>query len=429
MSLPVSGSSYPRLFRNRNFLALWIGQMISFIGDYFVYLAIPIVINRLTGSAMMVGLSLISGAIPNLLLGPVAGVFVDRWDRRRTMIASDIIRAILVLFCLLVGSKEQVWIFYLISFLMSSTSQFFYPARGALMPLLVPESADWLAANGLMQIIQTVGMVVGPGLAGFAIGLYGERVAFMANCCGFIISALAVLTIRSPKSAGQVEQEPASVRVVWRDLREGMDFTFASRTLVGLIVCMSVIMLGIGAITVVWVPYLQRTFGVGAAGLGVVDSAQGIGMALSGALLGLIASRFSKKTMVAAGTMVIGLSVVGMGMAPVFGFIVAMGFIMGVGLTPAQAGVMTMMQLAVPDLKRGRIGSALNAFSSAAMLVSMAFASMMGDAIGLRTVYVVFGGFVILAGLLCIWIVEEPLVQVVDALPSVQVELDISQEG
>ncbi len=429
MSLPVSGSSYPRLFRNRNFLALWIGQMISFIGDYFVYLAIPIVINRLTGSAMMVGLSLISSAIPNLLLGPVAGVFVDRWDRRRTMIASDIIRAILVLFCLLVGSKEQVWIFYLISFLMSSTSQFFYPARGALMPLLVPESADWLAANGLMQIIQTVGMVVGPGLAGFAIGLYGERVAFVANCCGFIISALAVLTIRSPKSAGQAEQEPASVRVVWRDLREGMDFTFASRTLVGLIVCMSVIMLGIGAITVVWVPYLQRTFGVGAAGLGVVDSAQGIGMALSGALLGLIASRFSKKTMVAAGTMVIGLSVVGMGMAPVFGFIVAMGFIMGVGLTPAQAGVMTMMQLAVPDLKRGRIGSALNAFSSAAMLVSMAFASMMGDAIGLRTVYVVFGGFVILAGLLCIWIVEEPLVQVVDALPSVQVELDISQEG
>jgi MFS family permease len=87
-------------------MALWIGQMISFIGDYFVYLAIPIVVNRLTGSALMVGLAMISSALPALVLGPIAGVFVDRWDRQRTMIASDMIRAVLVLFCLLVHTKR-----------------------------------------------------------------------------------------------------------------------------------------------------------------------------------------------------------------------------------------------------------------------------------------------------------------------------------
>ncbi len=425
MTTPAPGSSYPRLFRNRNFMALWIGQMISFIGDYFVYLAIPIVVNRLTGSAMMVGLSLISGAIPALVLGPIAGVFVDRWDRRKTMIFSDIIRAGLVLFCLLVHTKEQVWIFYVAAFLMSSTSQFFFPSRGALLPLIVPESADWLAANGLMQIIQTVGMIVGPSLAGFAIGLYGERVAFIVNSGGFIISALAVLAIRYQKTASLEDHPPASVKNVWHDLREGMLYLFGSRTLVGIMVCMCVVMLGIGAINVVWVPYLQRTFGVGAAGLGIVDLAQGIGMVIGGLLLGFIASKFSKKMMVTIGTLVIGLAMAGMGLAPAFSFIIAMGFIVGVGLVPAQSGITTMMQMAVPDLKRGRVGSSLNAFSTAASLISMAFAALMGDLIGLRTVYMVFGSFIGLSGLLGLWIVEEPKEQAVDTPPVAAAKLDI----
>ena len=103
-------TAYGRLFRNRTFMALWIGQTISFIGDYFYWLAIPIMVERLTGSALLVGLSVISSALPMLVLGPVAGVFVDRWDRKRTMVVSDILRAVLVLACLTVRSSEQVWI-------------------------------------------------------------------------------------------------------------------------------------------------------------------------------------------------------------------------------------------------------------------------------------------------------------------------------
>ncbi|MBI4926377.1 MAG: MFS transporter, partial [Anaerolineae bacterium] len=76
---------YRSLFRNRNFMALWVGQIVSFIGDYFVMLAVPFVVNRLTGSSMMIGLTYMAGAILALLLGPVAGVFIDRWDRRKVM--------------------------------------------------------------------------------------------------------------------------------------------------------------------------------------------------------------------------------------------------------------------------------------------------------------------------------------------------------
>ncbi len=137
---PSSGSSlaYGRLFRNRNFVALWLGQMVSFIGDYFNWIAVPIIVERLTGSALMVGLSVISNALPMLFLGPVAGVFVDRWDRKWTMIVSDLLRGLLVLLCLLVQTAEQVWIYYGVGFLMSCVSRFFYPSQNAVLPHIVP---------------------------------------------------------------------------------------------------------------------------------------------------------------------------------------------------------------------------------------------------------------------------------------------------
>jgi len=123
--------AYRRLFANKNFTALWLGQMISFVGDYFYWLAVPIMVERLTGSALMVGLSVITTALPMLFLGPVAGVFVDRWDRKRTMIAADVLRALLVLPCLLVRTPDQVWIYYVVGFLMSCVSRFFFPAQNA----------------------------------------------------------------------------------------------------------------------------------------------------------------------------------------------------------------------------------------------------------------------------------------------------------
>lgn len=114
---PWRGTAYVHLLRNRSFVALWLGQTISFVGDYFYWLAIPIMVERLTGSALQVGLSVIASTLPFLLLGPVAGVFVDRWDRKRTMIISDLLRGLLVLASLLVQTSDQVWIYYTVAFL------------------------------------------------------------------------------------------------------------------------------------------------------------------------------------------------------------------------------------------------------------------------------------------------------------------------
>jgi DHA3 family macrolide efflux protein-like MFS transporter len=399
---------YTHLFRNRNFLALWIGQLISFLGDYFVLLAVPIALNRLTGSAMMIGFSFMAGAVPALLLGPVAGVFIDRWDRRKVMIASDMIRGLLVLLMLTVHNPSQVWVYYLVNFFIGCTSQFFFPARNAVLPLLVTNADDLLAANGLMQIIQTVGFLLGPALAGFAIGTWGEAVAFIVNSLGYFASALAVVTISVPHTTSRVLPASGRIQVVLTDLKEGIGYLLTNSSTLGVMVMLTVAQLGMGAFNVIWVPFLQRFFNQGAQGIGLVDSAFGAGMLLGGVLLGALIRRVRKTILASVGMTIMGIIAAPIGYVPTFFLVIVLNFLFGIALVPLQSALTTIMQLAVPDLKRGRVSSSLNAVVTAGGLISMAFASFFGDLIGLREVLLVIGVLIILSGLLGFRLLSEP---------------------
>jgi MFS family permease len=386
--------NYRRLFRNRNFMALWVGQLISFVGDYFEWLAIPILVQTLTGSTLMVGLALISNSIPVLLLGPIAGVFVDRWDRKKTMIAADVLRALLILVCLTVQSADQVWVYFVVGFGMSSISRFFFPALNASLPLIVPDKEDLIVANGMMQIVQTVGLLAGPAMAGFVIGYWGASAAFIIDSLTFALSAIAILTVTVPHTT------PGNNRLgaVWGEMKEGVSYLFGNPVMRSVLTLMTVVMLGIGAINVLWVPYLRTIFQVGPEGIGLVDSAQGAGMVVGGLALGVISALFRKAYIVGVGIMIVGAGLGAMGLAPSFAVIVILNIIVGTALIPAQSVLYTLMQTAVPDTKRGRVGSGLNAITTAASLASMAAASLLGDVIGFRGIFVFCGLITILGG-------------------------------
>jgi DHA3 family macrolide efflux protein-like MFS transporter len=437
--------AYGRLFRNRNFVALWLGQTVSFIGDYFYFLAIPIMVEKLTGSALAVGLSVIASTLPTLLLGPIAGVFVDRWDRKRTMIVADVLRGLLVLACLLVKTPDQVWVYYIVGFLMACVSRFFFPAQNAVLPLIVPDKNDLLAANGLMQIVQTAGFLIGPALAGFSIGFWGERVAFLADSATFFISAAFVITMTVPRTTRGQQVAGGQVSAVLGEMWEGVSYLFGNRTMVGVLLCLAVVQLGVGAMNVVWVPFMRRTFGLGPEGLGAVDTAQGIGMAIGGVTLGFMAARVKKTRLAGWSIIFIGGMIALVGLAPSFSLanlipginidvemtemtvgqrllhmpllLLLYSMLLGIALVPAQSALVTMMQLAVPDLKRGRVGSALNALTTSAGLLSMAVAAAFADLIQLRAIYVTAGLLVSTGGLVGLFVLQEPEDPELDSMP------------
>src|SRR5215469_13593049 len=125
------------LLRNRNVFLLWLGQFISLAGDWLPIVALPFYVFQLTGSILQTGGMLMAEMLPRVLLGSIGGVFVDRWDRRWTMIVSDLLRASILLLLLLVHTRDLLWLIYVVAVIQSSVSQFFMPAASAIRPLLV----------------------------------------------------------------------------------------------------------------------------------------------------------------------------------------------------------------------------------------------------------------------------------------------------
>ena len=133
----TSSANFATALRHRHFRNLWLGQIVANIGNYFYFLALLISVNELTGSTLAMSLMTISFALPQLVFGMAAGVYVDRWDRRRVMILSDVLRGALVLLCLFVHDPQQVWIYYVVGFAHGVLGSFFNPARDAVIPNLV----------------------------------------------------------------------------------------------------------------------------------------------------------------------------------------------------------------------------------------------------------------------------------------------------
>src|SRR5215213_11763319 len=162
------------------FRALWLAQVISLTGDWFNTIASVIIVNRYSDSGLAVGGLFIARALPPFLFGPVAGVVADRFDRRKVLILSDVLRAGIVLGFLLVDRPERLWLLYVLTILQFSVSAFFEPARAALVPGLV-QSDELLTANTLSSITWSAMLTLGGAIGGLTASLFGVRVSLIVD--------------------------------------------------------------------------------------------------------------------------------------------------------------------------------------------------------------------------------------------------------
>jgi DHA3 family macrolide efflux protein-like MFS transporter len=391
---------------NRDFLALWLGQVISQIGDSFTYLALLITVNRLTGSTMAMGAMVISLSLPQLVFSFLAGVVVDRVDRKKVMILSDLLRGLLVLAFLTVRTADQIYIFYVVGFLMSSVSVFFSPAKTAMIPRIVEGDDKLLSANALSQTVRVVALLLGPAMAGFAIAWVGTAPAFVVDSVTYFVSGMAILAIRTDGRIG--DQERTSVHVIRDRLVEGLSYTVHNSTVLGITVTLLVGLLGVGAIEVLFVPYLQGEFGAGPEALGFVQTTQGIGMLLGSALIGGLAARFKLTRIIAWSVALLGAAIAVCGTLSHYALVPVLTFVVGLSLAPLNAALSTLMQVAVPDDKLGRVSSVVDTTGTVSYLISMGGAAFLADAMGIRTVFVAAGVITALSVVPALTMMKEP---------------------
>ncbi len=393
------------LLKQPNFRKLWLAQTVSWSGDHFTFLALMIVINQITGSASAIALLMITMTVPRLLFGMLAGVFVDRWNRKQVMVVCDLLRGLLSLCLIWAATPEHVWFIYPLGFAISAVGVFFMPARGAVMKTILTTD-ELLPANILMQTTFTFTVVLGPALAGLTIGALGAAPAFAFDAATFFASSALVAAMAVPNLARSLHQATGQSNF-WREFNEGLAFLRSSRAVGGLLLVLTVVSLATGAINALFVPFLMNILHVGAIELGLADSAQGLGMIVGGVLAAAIARRLRSNWLIAGGLILAGICVALIGLSPSYAIVLALLFVLGLIITPIEAAIPAMMQKIVPLDKMGRIGGVMNTSQSVATLVSMGAAGALADALGLRLIYVVAGMIAVIAGLSAIGAIRD----------------------
>src|SRR5437773_7450903 len=199
----VRSVRYGELLRaNRGFRLLWLGQVVSQMGDWFDTIAVYTIALKLTGSSRSVALIMVARFLPSVVMGPLSGVIADRFSRRSIMITADLLRAIVVLGFLLVRRPDQMWLIYVLTVLQLAFSAFFEPAKTAAIPSIVSDR-ELLSANAIASVTWSVMLTLGAALGGFVSGWFGTDAAFILDSVSFIASALLIASVTFPKRAAR----------------------------------------------------------------------------------------------------------------------------------------------------------------------------------------------------------------------------------
>lgn len=376
------------IFRNRSFGLLWTAQLLSSGGDWLLQVAVPVYVFHLTGSASDTGLTVVAEILPSLVLGPLAGVFADRWSRLRTMIGADATCAAAVSLLLLAHRPAQLWLILLAILAENAACTFFAPASQAVVPVLVGRDADLATANSWSAAAGgTVRLVCAPlgGLL-YALGGFGLPVAvdlgtYLASA--LLVSLIAVTAGPRPQS-GPSQSGPSlpagpgrpSLRDLATDLSAGVAALRRDRVVSVLLIVSALFLLGNGACTALLVPYVVGSLHVRAASIGELFSALGAGYLASAYVSRRACASARLRAPVLA---VLGLLVVAFaGLFNVHVYALALIFIALLGLGGGTFLTLqnTIVQRRTPDSVLGRISSAYSAVVMAATLAGALLASL-----------------------------------------------------
>ncbi len=381
------------LRNNSNYRYTWLGQVVSEIGDHFNSIAVLSLTLNVTGSGAAVGAVMLARTIPAILAGPISGVVLDRFDRRKIMLASDLIRSLIALSFVLVTTHHQRWLLYVLSGALTFCSPFFTSGRAAILPRITnPDELH--TANALTQTTAWLTLSAGTLLGGLSTMKFGYEWAFVANALSFVFSAFAVWRLRGRFFPERETIVQHSAGEFWRDFKDSIAYMRATPVVMAIALTLVGWASGGGAAQILFTLYGERVFDKGAAGIGIIWSAAGLGLVAGGVLAHRLGKRLGftgYKNAISAGYLVHGASYVLFAVMPNIWLACIFIALSRLGMGSNNVLNRTMLLTHVPDRYRGRIFSTNEMIVSAAMMVSMTAASLASTSVPLRTIGIVAG--------------------------------------
>jgi MFS family permease len=401
------------LRRNRNFRQLWLGQVVSQMGDWFDTIALYTIILNLTGSGRDVGLLLVARFVPSFLFGPVSGVVADRFSRRTIMIWSDLLRALVVLGFLFVRRADQLWIIYVLTVLQLALSTFFEPAKTAAVPSLVADR-ELVAANSISSVTWSVMLTLGAAIGGIITGWFGTNAAFILDALSYVLSAVLIFNVRLPKRPKRERRKLSLLQALGiTETLEGARYVKRRPGVLALLLVKPAWGLGGGIMTLLAV-FGERIFPVGksaATGIGVLFAARGIGTAVGPIAARRLAGEGKIGLTVSIGIafLIGGVGYIAFGAATSFVFALIVLGIAHMGGSILWVFSTVLLQRSVEDSFRGRVFAAELALLTLTMAASNYVTGELLDRFGIspRIVTIGIGSFFLLPGI--IWFLTRSL--------------------
>ena len=390
-------NAFVRLLRdNHNYRNLWVGQVVSEVGDHFNNIAVFSLAVGTTKSGLVVSGVMLARAIPAMLIGPAAGVLLDRFNRKHIMIASDLLRAIVAALFILTVRRHDTWLLYVLSGLLMGASPFFTSGRAAILPSIATRE-ELHTANSLTQTTGWTTLTIGTFLGGASVAQLGYQWAFFANAMSFLVSAFCISRMFLPgrgfRPMRGAHTEAGAVRP-WHEYKEGLRYMRSVPLILGLLMVNIGWATGGGAAQILFSVFGEIVFNRGPAGLGTVWGCAGIGLLCGGALAYTIGRRLTftqYKRAIVICYIVHGGSYILFSQARRFEW--ALVFI---GLSRAGVGVSSVLNMSqllriIPNAFRGRVFSTMESLQWSVMMLSMAAAGVASQYYDPRTIGAIAG--------------------------------------
>jgi MFS family permease len=387
------------VLRRRDFGLLWLGGLVSVAGDWVLYAALPFFVYERTGSTIATAGMIAAELTPGVLLGSIAGVFVDRWNRKRLLVAANLLQAAVVAL-LLLAPHGWLWVVYAVAAAQSAIAAFSVPAESALLPSLVGD-ADLVAANALNALNNRLARLVGLPVGGTLLGVLGLESVVLVDAATFVLAALIIAPIAAPR---RVPASAASAHsawtAFWREWREGMALIRRERTIAVIFAVLGLMTFGgtmLDPLTVAWV---RDVLGRGPEVFAWLITAHAASGIVGTLLVGGLGRRFAPRELIGWTSLAAGGFLVVKYNLPSVPLALAMSALGGMTSVISSVGVETLVQRGVPNEQRGRVFGALGASGAFLSLAGAMVGGALAEVVGTVTMLNVAAVLIVVAGLI-----------------------------
>lgn len=371
----------------RPFRTLWLAQFVSVFGDFLaLFGVISLITFRWHGTAIQVTLISIAYMLPIAIISPVAGVFVDHWNVKRLMIASDLIRAGLILLLLFVHDVPQICAIFVV---LSFVSSFFMPAQSVTLRTIVP-SEGLLAANAMMAQAFYVVRLLSPFLAGALIKLISEEFCFYLDTASFVFSALMISMLAIDRPAR--EQTEKTLRSLTQDFVAGNRFIFTHSGLAFVFMAMAAAMFVLSSFSPLISIYIRDSLSAGPFIFGIISAMVGVGMIAGTQLMNRFTRQRSKSHVVLVGLFSMGVGVAVLGIFKNIPMAALSTFTMGFAIAFVWVPAQTMSQQETPPAMVGRVSSTFMSLISVSQVAGLLLSGYLANKLGIRPLFVYCAG-------------------------------------